>query len=294
LLVVGATVFWGLTATLARYVFRDREVPALTVVELRCAIAAILLGVYLAWRRPWALRVRREDWGYFAVLGLGGVAMIQATYYYSISKLGVGLAILLQYLAPCLIVLYDAARGVPVRRAVIGAVAGALAGTALLVVGVDAAALHARPWHWAVGFSSAFAFAFYIVFSKHGLHRYRPETVLFYTFTLAALLWAIVTPPWKIVGAGYSATLWMLFLVLGVFSTLVPFFLFYAGLRRMPAAETGIVATLEPLVAVLSAAVFLGEGLGVRQWIGAGLVLAASVMASRNAPEAIEAQVERG
>jgi drug/metabolite transporter (DMT)-like permease len=86
----------------------------------------------------------------------------------------------------------------------------------------------------------------------------------------------------------------MLFLVLGVFSTLVPFFLFYAGLRRMPAAETGIVATLEPLVAVLSAAVFLGEGLGVRQWIGAGLVLAASVMASRNAPEAIEAQVERG
>ena len=97
---MGATVLWGTSATLARFVFRDRHVPALTVVELRLAIAVALLGSWLAWRKPAALRLRRADWGHFLVLGLGGVAAVQGSYYYAISTLGVGLAILIQYLAP--------------------------------------------------------------------------------------------------------------------------------------------------------------------------------------------------
>src|SRR5213593_1297411 len=66
-LVFGATFFWGTSATLARFVFRDRHVPALTAVELRLVIACALLGPWLAWRRPSALRVPRSDWGYFLV-----------------------------------------------------------------------------------------------------------------------------------------------------------------------------------------------------------------------------------
>jgi len=293
-LVFAATFFWGTSATLARFVFRDRHVPALTVVELRLLIAVALLGAWLAWRNPRALRVRRADWGYFLVLGLFGVATIQGTYYYTISVLGVGLAILLQYLAPSLIVLYDALRGAAIGRATLAAVLLALVGTALLVANVNPAALHARPRDWLIGFSSAFAFAFYIVFSKRGLSRYAPETVLFHTFLIAGLFWAVVTPPSRILAAGYEASLWWLFAALGVFSTLVPFAFFYAGLRRLPAAEAGIVATLEPVVAVVSAAALLGEGLRPAQWLGALFVLVASAMASRRVPEAVPAQVERG
>ncbi|HYM80375.1 MAG TPA: DMT family transporter [Candidatus Limnocylindria bacterium] len=295
LYVLAATVFWGTTATLARFVFRDREVPALTVVEIRLAVAALLLGAWLAGRHPEALRVRREDWGYFLVLGVLGVATVQGTYYYSISVLGVGLAILLQYLAPCLLVIYDAIRGVPVRPLTVVAVLGALLGTGLLVGGVDRVTLNASPWQWAIGFSSALAFSFYILYSKRGLRHYRPETVLFYTFVIAALVWAVVTPPWRIASAGYDAGLWGMFAVLGIFSTLVPFSLFYAGLRQLPAAQVGILATLEPVVAVVSAAVFLAENLGLAQWAGAVMVLAASTLASRHhAPETIAAQAEHG
>ena len=106
-LVVAATVFWGTTATLARFVFRDHQVPALTVVELRLSIAALVLFPYLLIRRRSALRIRRQDLQYFLLLGTLGVAAVQGSYYYSISKLGVGVAILIQYLAPSLIVLLD-------------------------------------------------------------------------------------------------------------------------------------------------------------------------------------------
>lgn len=293
-LVFAATVFWASTATLARFVFRERHVPPLTVVELRLSIAAILLFVILLIRRPQALRIQRGDIAYFLVLGLFGVAAVQGSYYFSISKLGVGLAILIQYLAPTLIVVFELLRGRWVGWLMIGAVVCATAGTALLVGGVDPAALHAKPLYWLISFASAFVFAFYILYSKRGLQRYAPETVLFYTFAVAGTFWAFVTPPWRILGAGYPASMWGIFLILGVFSTLVPFALFYAGLKRLPASETSVIATAEPLVAMIAAGLFLHEKLGGLQFVGAALVLAAAAMASRNAPQAAEAAVERG
>lgn len=293
LLILAATVFWGTSATLARFVFRDRGVPPSTAVALRLAIAVTLLGVWLAWRKPSALRVRRGDWLYIVVLGLFGVAVVQGTYYYAIAKLGVGLAILLQYLAPALIVGFELLRGRRVRPRVLGAVLAAIAGTALLVRGVGRAGRAMTPGDWMVGFGAAIAFAFYIVYSKRGLARYAPETVLFYTFLIAGVFWGCVTPPWRILAAGYDASLWLTFAALGVFSTLVPFVCFYAGLRRLPAAEAGIMATLEPVVAVVSAALVLGEGLQPIQWLGATLVLAAAIAAGSEDSAAIEAQVER-
>ena len=294
LLVFAATVLWGPTATLARFVFHRRQVPVLTVVELRLGIATLLLAAWLAWRRPERLRIETRDIGYFIVLGLFGVATVQGSYYRSIAVFGVGLAILIQYLAPVLIVLFDLLRGRPIGRSMWVAVAAATLGTALVIGDIDPVARHARPIDWAVGFSSALSFAFYIVFSKRGLQRYAPETVLLYTFSLAALLWAIVTPPWKIVAAHYEPGLWGMFLVLGVFSTLVPFSLFYAGLKHLRAAEAGIVATLEPVVAVLASAAFLGEWLRPLQWLGAALVLVAAAMSSIGAPEVSAAHAERG
>ena len=292
-LVLAATVFWGTSATLARHVFRDRGVPPLTAVSLRLLIAVSLLGVWLAFRKRPALRVRRTDWAYFLILGLFGVAAVQGTYYYAIATLGVGLAILLQYVAPALIVGVEVLRGARVRAPVVVAVVAAISGTALLVSGVDRAALAIPLRGWLAGFGSALAFAFYVVYSKRGLARYAPETMLFYTFLVAAAFWGFVSPLPRILSAGYDAELWAAFLALGVFSTLVPFVCFYAGLRRLPPAQAGILATLEPVVAVLSAALLLGEGLRAVQWLGAILVLAAAALAGMEPPGSVEARAER-
>jgi drug/metabolite transporter (DMT)-like permease len=270
-----------LSATLARYMFRDLGVPPLHAVEMRLVVATVLLAPLLALFRPRSLRVERADWGYFIALGLFGMAAVQGTYYFAIATLGVGLAILIQYLAPTLIVLFDLVRGIPVRTASILGALGALAGIALLVGNLDQASRGAEPIHWLVGLGSAFAFAIQITYSKRGLRRYPPETVLFYTFLIAGVFWIIAVPPARILGAGYSSGVWLAFVALGVFNTLVPFALFYAGLRRLTPVQASIVATLEPVVAVIAASLFLNEGLRPLQWLGAALVLTASVLSTR-------------
>jgi len=117
--------------------------------------------------------------------------------------------------------------------------------------------------------------------------------VLFYTFSIAAAFWAVVTPPWRILAAGYAPALWVKFGLLGVFSTLVPFRCFYAGLRRLPASDAGVISTSEPVVAILAASVFLHESLRPMQLLGAGMVVTAALIASREHPETAAASVER-
>ena len=281
--VFAAATLWGTSATLARFVFHERSVSPLVVVELRLAFAVALLASWLLLTNRAAFRIARADIPYFLVLGLGGVAMVQGSYYYSISRIGVGLAILIQYLAPSLIVAASLVLRRPTSKATVIAVLIAAAGTALLVGTVTPEAAGATPFDWMVTSASAAFFAFYIVYSKRGLSRYPPETVLLYSFTIAGIFWAFVNPPWQIAAARYDASLWFMFLLLGIFSTLVPFAFFNYGLRRMPAAEAGVVATLEPVVAVVSAWVFLDEGLKPVQWVGAMLVLAAAALASQRA-----------
>jgi len=66
-----------------------------------------LIAVFSLFYRD-GLRIDTKDIGYFALLGIGGFALVQYTYFYAISKLDVGIAISLQYTAPTMIVIYSA------------------------------------------------------------------------------------------------------------------------------------------------------------------------------------------
>ncbi len=274
LLVVGATLLWGTSATLARWTMKQ-DVPALVIVELRLMLSVILLAAGFALVRPSLFRVGRGDMGRLLVLGTIGIAAVQGSYYTNVGWVGVGLAILLQYLAPAMVVAWQAwrARMLPPRPLLV-ALGLATAGVALLVLADDAAVARANPAGVLLGLASAAFYAFYIVYSKSLVSRLSPWTVLFYGFLVAGLFWMIFVPPWTIARAGYDAGTWGLFGIIALGSALVPFAMFFGGLARVDAARAGIVALLEPIVAIGSAALFLHEGLSLAQGAGALLILA--------------------
>ncbi len=274
LLVAASTVLWGTSATVARWAMKQ-DIPPLVVVELRLMISVVLLAIVFALLRRNLFRIRRADVGPLVLLGLVGIAAIQGTYYSNVGLVGVGLAILLQYLAPALVVAYEAiATRRPPDRTRVLALALATLGTALLVLADGAAVARANPLGVALGLASAGFFAFYIVYAKRMVSRLDPWTVLFYGFLVAGLFWLIFAPPGRIAQAAYGPSEWALFLGIALGSALVPFGLFYEGLKRLDASRAGIVALLEPIVAIGSSALWLGEGLTVSQGLGAVLILA--------------------
>ena len=279
---IAATILWGTSATLARWTMK-RDVPPLTVVELRLAISVVLLAlIFVVFRRD-LFRVKRGDVLPLVVLGIGGIAAVQGSYYTNVQWVGVGLAILLQYLAPTLVVAYESLRErrMP-SRIETAALASATLGVALLVLADDGAIARANPRGVLLGLASAVFFAFYILYAKTLLKRLPPWTVLFYGFLVAALFWMVFVPPASIAAAHYSSTTWALFLAIALSSALIPFGLFYAGLARLDASRAGMVALLEPIVAIGSSAWWLGEGLTLSQGAGAALILLGVGLATRS------------
>jgi DME family drug/metabolite transporter len=274
LLVIGACVLWGTSATLARYTM-GRNVPPLVVVELRLMISVILMALGFALFRPALFRIGRGDVVPLLILGTIGIAAVQGTYYTNVAWVGVGLAILLQYLAPALVVAWEsvrAGRWPPAGRMI--ALGLATAGVALLVLADGAALARANPAGVALGLASAGFYAFYILYAKALVARRPAWTVQFYGFLVAGLFWMVFVPPAAIAAAGYSSSTWGLLGLIALGSALLPFAMFFAGLERVDASRAGIVSLLEPIVAIGSAAFFLGERLTPAQGLGGLLILA--------------------
>ncbi len=78
----------------------------------------------------------------------------------------------------------------------------------------------------------------------------------------------------------------MAVLAIACISTVIAFWSFFAGLARIGSAKASLVSTLEPLVTVLCAVLFLGEHLTISIIAGGLLILLGLVLSALPSPEA--------
>ena len=253
------------------------------------ALIGLALALLLFARRT--LRVRLRELPFLALFGIGGVAAVQLLYFLAIQRLPIGIALLIQYLAPLLVALW--ARYVmreAVRNRIWAALALALAGLALVVQIWNGLALDR--WGIAAALLAALTLAFYILLGEHAVARRDPFSLSLYGFLFAALFWAVVQPVWRFPGrllgddvsllgnlAASELPLWSLTAWVVLLGTLAPFVLIVAALRHISATKVGIVAMLEPVAATLVAYVWLDQALTAPQLLGGAVVLAAILLA---------------
>jgi drug/metabolite transporter (DMT)-like permease len=278
-MVVSAACCWGVMATVAKVLFRDRGVDPLVLVVVRAYLATLTLFAALALLRPARLRIERRDmWG-AAVIGVAGLAANNFLYFEALHLTSVATALLLQCQAPILVALYTVlVQRQPLRGRVILALAVALVGCALVVRAYDFEVLRPNILGVTAGLGTACTFAFYILASRAALRTLDAWTLLTYGYFSASLVWSVVLPPWKVLGYDFGPEIWVAFLAIATIGTVVPFGLFISGLKFIPPTQAGIVSMLEIVVAAAAAYVILGETLNPIQILGGGLVLAGVVM----------------
>src|SRR5260221_582012 len=211
LFILGATLFWGVSATVAKVLF-SRQVDTLILVQMRMTLSCIvLLAFFLLFKRH-LLRVRVGDLYRFALLGIAGMAGANFTYYFTIRETNVATRILLQYMAPLLVLAYAAASGdesLGFKKITAGVVS--FAGCFLVVAGRGFSSFSLSRIGLLSGIGSAFCWAFTNVWLRRLLKRYNVWTCLIYAFLFASIFWLLINPPWNIVAAGYPASLWGVF-----------------------------------------------------------------------------------
>lgn len=289
MIAIAATLF-AVNGTVSKVVLGS-GLDSLELAQIRSTGAAAGLLVFLVLFARARLRVGRRELLVLVVFGITGVALVQWLYFVAIKHLPVGIALLIQFLAPLFVALF--ARFVYhelIRRRIWVALALCILGLAVIVelwgglafstVGITAALV------------ASFALTAYILLAEHERRDRDPVSLSFYGFLFAALFWALVQPiwqfPWGVLGdvvslqgnlEEHTAPVWLLVAFIVVFGTMITFSLLTGALRHIPATRASIVATLEPVIATVVAWLWLGETFGTAQLIGGAVVLTGILLA---------------
>ncbi|RKG65543.1 EamA/RhaT family transporter [Corallococcus sp. CA054B] len=247
-----------------------------TLLFLRFTLAGLVLaGVMVAKGGRWPRG--RLLWG---LVGLGAVGYFTegSVYFIALQHASAGLVALLLYLFPALVALIQVALGrehLSRRRWL--AVGLALCGTALTVdPGPDA-----KPLGIGLGVLSAVIYALYVLSSARVAGPAGPLAAS----TVVPLSAGVAFGALMLVkGPAFPQTLggWGAVAGLALLSTVVAMLTFFAGLKRIGPVNTSLLSTLEPVMAVVLGAIFLGERLSLRQGLGGLLILVAVVVLARS------------
>ena len=250
----------------------------LTIVFYRAAVAAVALFLVLGWRRRDWLRIERRDYLLFGAFGLTGVAAFFVVYIYAIGLTGMGIAAVLMYTAPAWVTLLSA---VFFKEQLTGAkglaVLLACGGCGLIGQVYDLTSVRLNLLGILAGLGAGLTYGLYTLFSKVAQNRYTAWTTLAYALGLGALFMLPLQSAADLTRAATTPTTLLWLLMMGLGPTLGGGVAFNAALRRIPASNASIIATIEPAVATLLGWLFLKERLEPLQLLGAGLILVAVV-----------------
>ena len=295
LYVVCAAALWGISGPVAKHLF-NQGVTALVLTQVRMTLSFVLMMTYFLLARRDLARVKAKDIPYLAVLGIGGFALVQITYYSAIASIQVAAAILLQYMAPVLILIYAAIfTKEQITRAKLVSLVLAVTGCALVAgaYNIDFLKLNMKGVAW--GLASAVCFSFYTLYGQSGLRKYSALTLFTYSSGFGAMLWWVLNPPRAFFAVHYPPGVWLAFVYVTVMGTIVPFVLYLLALNVMEASRVSITSTIEPVLAGVVAFIFLGEQMGPIQMLGGMLVLGGIILLQRSpTPELTHRPVQNG
>ncbi len=276
-ILIGATL-WGVSGAVAKSLFNIGISPA-ELVQVRLTLSTLTLALILFVTDRKRMVVALRDLPYFLILGFVGLAGVQYTYYYTISKIHVGPAVLIQYLAPVWVALYAFTfQKEPFTKGKVIALLFAFLGCYFVLGGYRMDLLRLNRAGIVSGLISSLFFSFYALYGEKGLKKYDPWTLILYGFGFGMVFYWMLISPARVLDQGYSFKIWMAFFYIAIFSTLIPFGLYFKGIERVRATRAGITATWEPVVAGITAYYALGEALFLPQILGGIGVIAAVVL----------------
>jgi len=287
---LAASLLFAVNGTVSKTVL-ESGLTSLRLVELRSLGAALCLMVAVSVLRPSALRVAPRELAFLTGAGVVGIGLVQWLYFVAIARLPVGIALLLEYLAPVLVVVWVRfVRGEQVRRRLWAALALSVSG--LVVVGQVWQGLRLDGMGVLAGLGAAASLAAYYLTSERGLGRRDPLSLAAWTFTAAAVFWSVLQPWWTFPWADLTRDVgvpgplpdvvvpaWLLVGWIVVLGTVVPYGLILLALASLGSARTGLLGMAEPVLAGAVAWAVLGEALSGLQLLGAAVVLTGILLA---------------
>lgn len=259
---LGAMVSIQIGAAFAKGLFP--LVGAQGTTTLRLVVGALMLAAVL---RPWRVRPSRAVWPWLAAYGVTLAAM-NLLFYAALSTIPLGIAVALEFSGPLLVATLASRR------------ASDFAWIALAIGGILLLSPFAHsngaidPTGVILALAAGGCWALYIVFAQKAGAELGGQTTAW-----GIAIAAVLALPFGVAQAGsalVAPSILVSAVIVGLFSSALPFSLEMAALTRMPARLYGTLTCLEPALGALMGFLFLHEVLSGLQCAGIAAVIAAA------------------
>lgn len=291
-LAVGSAVAFGSSGPFAKALMEAGWTPTAAVVA-RLAGGALVMALFATVvRRGWVSEALRHPTTVLAY-GVVPIAGAQLFYYNAVAHLSVGVALLLEYTAPVLVVawVWATTRRRPTTLTLAG-VALAVAGITLVLDVFSGAHIDLVGVGW--GLAAALCAAGYFVMSANvGFAADGDDGI--HPVTLAAAGLVVGSAAVTLLGltgvmpltftandtvvAGYTTSWAVPVIALGIVATAIAYTLGIMGIARLRPRFASLVGLSEVMFAVLAAWILLGEAISPTQAVGGAIVLAGLALA---------------
>ena len=291
LLILSALMF--ASNGIASKLLLDGHITAWRLAQIRALSACAILAIYLWRKAPQTFRIKRSEILPLVSYGVIGIAMVQALYFVSISRMHVSIALLIEFTAPVWIVVYlRVVKRKHVPNQMWLALILALTGLALIAQVWDGLTLNGIGV--IAGFGASFALAFCFLCGESLTGNRDNQSITMWGFFFAGFAWCLVLPVWSfpfdlfttsipLAGAleGSSTPGWVLILYVVLIGTIFPYLCVMAGLKNLKASTTSTFGLLEPIFAGIVAWFWFAEAWNAIQLIGGVVVIAGIYMADQ-------------
>ena len=262
LLLLLMVLIWGSNFSIVKVALRDFPEIAFNAMRMLVGSLVFLATIRLA-RNDAAPRpaLTRTDWIQLTLLGAIGGYLYQLCFVAGVGRTSVGNSSLIIGMSPVVISVMSSLAGheriAPVRWAGVGL---ALFGLYLIVGhGLD---LSGARWRGdALMLAAVFCWSWFSVASQPILKRHSPLVVIGLAFSIGGALYLTTLMPilvrtdWRAV-SGFS---WMLMLASAVLSLNLSYWIWYTGLKKLGGSRTSVYSYLMPIVAMVVAALWIGN-----------------------------------
>lgn len=281
-----SAVTFGVSGSFAKALLEVGWSPGAAVgVRLGGAAVVLIVPILLSLRGRWSLL--RRGWPSIVAYGLVPIAACQLFYFNAVQHLSVGVALLLEYLAPVMIVgwLWLRTRTAPRSLTALGAMVAM--GGLVLVLDLFGGSIKLSPAGVMWGLLAAVCLAAFFLMSAHSEDALPPLVLVggglvFGSVAIFVAGWAGIYPmkftASQVVLAGAEVSWLVPVLGLVLICAVASYLTGLLAVRRLGSQLASFVALTEVLFAVLAAWLLLGELPGLIQLAGGTLIVAGVVL----------------
>ena len=274
-----AAIMWATSGTFT-VLATDAGAEVMQITVFAGVFTTLILLPLIGLFDPKSLKIKREDFLPLLVFSIITGTFFSIAWYMCVDLTGVATAVVLLYAYPSIVTVASVfllkerltpGKALALPLTFIGCVLVAGAGDleegfSFNYVGI------------ALGIYTALAGAVYYIWGKKFLDKYSANTVILYMTALSIPGIVLLANPLTLLDNHISAESWAYIFAIGLFPGTIGFVVSMVALRHIEASRASIVASIEPVAAVVIAYLVLSDQLTLLQGVGVFLVFTGVIL----------------